>query len=94
MNIKITRTSDDTLSRKIYRFDIFERHDGIEIRATFIGVESRASTRHRKWIKIKHWDNARRRDSNLDDLTIPQDVLDEARARVVESISFRLPEAR
>jgi len=78
------------LVRQKYRFDVSTElysNSKVEIKLDGYFDESRKTTRHKYQIERK-WTRLTRRDNTIERPEIPEDVIKEARQKVIQSIIF------
>lgn len=77
---------DGDLKREVWVFSLGLSYASPCIYFDAYSIETRESTRHRKWFQRYHWERLNRRGNNMHNPPLPKNVEDEMRSRYQEYI--------
>lgn len=85
MRIEVIRQHGD-LAREVWTFYFIATFSGTTLWLDHWTFENRPTTRHRKWQRQMHWDRTDGRSNTVEKVTAPQDVVEQAKEKVIAQI--------
>lgn len=86
MNIIEVIRPDGDLRREVWRFSLSVSYASPCIYFDGYSFQTKETTRHKNWIKQTHWERLDKRNNNIGEPSIPQDVETEMRTRYQQTI--------